>query len=65
MEMISFAYSLLLMKTLKNEGTIVEKNYILPWLGFYPVVCSGGDYEIYLAPLGQYLMESKIVSGAI
>ena len=25
MEMISFAYSLLLTKTLKNEGTIVEK----------------------------------------
>ena len=28
MEMISFAHSLLLTKTLKNEGTIVEKLYI-------------------------------------
>ena len=60
MEMISFAYSLLLTKTLKNEGTIVGKLYIT-MVGCYPVVCRGGGYEIYLAPLGQYVMESKIV----
>ena len=36
------------------------KNYIGGG-GYYPVVCRGGGYEIYLAPLAQYLMESKIV----
>ena len=60
MEMISFAYSLLLTKTLKNQGTIVEKLYIT-MVGYYHVVCRGGGYEIYLASLGQYLMESKSV----
>ena len=44
--MIIFAYSLLLTKTLKNEGTIVEKLYIT-MVGYYPVVCRGGVYEIY------------------
>ena len=34
---------------------------MLPWWGITLLCVGEGVYEIYLAPLGQYLMESKIV----